>query len=442
MICDVCNDDLKMADAKVIPPRQMRQAADNGFGETVTIAGYVAMSASERKAQFKSLAHGDDTDWALCRSCASALQLYLKGSPPAAQQGGGQRPIAGIGLQSLLGLLAGKSRVQVQGAGQGTSTRQKPNSGATDDAQLFKSFRLIQSGDIDGGRHDLLLNLLNATDGIVSLDFLCLAAYEFVREPQDVKNAQIVGKILKAGNVSAFNSLASIGNGVEIDPNDATVFPNLIEYDAAAGPHEAALRLFTLVKASSAMIMIGFCRAGGPQPTKLPNHFLYGAANLHMRDAEVALERFQSIAANPDHAVQAFRENIGNQFDPAQDRELRAVVERTGRIGEALALRELGRFKEALDALLKLQAQSDGLDFLIAPLIAEASSRRDQPSFPAAWRKQFIAPFRTPSTGKTDVPDPPPGLTILDRIKFALGAVILLMGLAGMLIGIYQAIFK
>jgi hypothetical protein len=395
MICDVCGRQLDGKQAKTLKPNEMRVIAQNGYGETVPILA--SLPLAERRSKFQNLTYSNDTDWALCQKCYDAARPYLSGANPRGMTESDADALYQIGIKPLMDALGERppqTRANPSATGRAAAgDKQTTNPGRAPTAPgqqkiIDDIFYKLASGDVEGGRRDLLQLCANGLERL-SLEMLIFTVLELLRDPIDREKAPELINFIQShfpGTGAAERLIFAI------HPNNwlyghlwAELAPPISAATSkdVAGPHEEALRLLTddVYKTFFHVVVLSV-PVGAVIEGSIATGLMRGSVQLQLRSAGRAIDEFRRGAENPEKTAQFIREWLGKQYEPTLVDGGVSKFREAYLTGLGLALRDLGRFAEALAVWNKLKARPRFL-------IAEAQRLQQRPVPSAAWRAAY-----------------------------------------------------
>ncbi len=393
MICDVCGQRLDGKQSKTLTPNEMRVIAHNGYGETVPILA--SLPLAERRSKFQNLTYSNDTDWALCQKCYDTARPYLSRANPRGMTESDADALYQIGIKPLMDALGERppeTRANPPATGRvaaaGKQTPDRAPAAPDQQKTLDDIFYKLASGDVEGGRRDLLQLCANGLERL-NLETLIFTVLELLKDPVDREKAPELINFIQSrfpGTGAAERLIFAIHPNNWLHGNlwaELTRPIGPATSKAVAGPHEEALRLLTddVYKTFLHVVVLSV-----PVDTVIEGSIvtglIKGSAQLQLRSAERAIEEFRRGAENPEKTVQFIREWLGKKYEPSLVDGGASIFRDAYLTGLGLALRDLGRFAEALAVWNKLKPPPRFL-------IAEAQRLQQRPVPSAAWRVAY-----------------------------------------------------
>lgn len=263
----------------------------------------------------------------------------------------------------------------------------------------------LAAGELDVAL-SALLQICKGTPERTDLETLTFGAIEFSRYPRNQDTVKMFIELLrrigsdyeKPGTEWRLVFLADARQW--IDPKDNVTIMNRIgshQGEAPQGPHEESVyRLFEIAVTSWRILALS------ARTNSMITFFPYtplvrGCAAMQFRDADRALEEFSNGVLNPQDTIRQIRESLGDQYasEWLSDDGISQVKEAC-LTGQGLALRDLGRFGDALEIWKSLRNPPSFL-------IAEVDRLKQRPAPSAAWRAKLRQAQATQSTPEQPV---------------------------------------
>ena len=271
-------------------------------------------------------------------------------------------------------------------------------------SELDTAFDALTRGQIDAGRERLLDLCARKT----SPELVALAGWELLRPPALRDRAiRIVMEFEKSNPRSdlarclAFLHDPNIWVSPQHFPQHERSVPEAFgEPVPSQGPHEAAVAHLESVASFGQTFFVLNAAPDVPFEQTIADPALLGCALLQMRDARGALEYFDAGAMAPEKSAQALADLLAESYQSHFVDGGASLLRLKCLSGRALALRDLGDFREAHAAwLLTPYATPDR-----NPLLLEAERRINAVPPASAWRASAnhrLPPMNQPIAWRT-----------------------------------------